>query len=77
MLPMRWEREGGGGVQVRARGPRSGSKGELHGEAYGVVSLMGLFGIGNEKARGVGEMMVRVGGCGASVVTSSAKRELD
>lgn len=27
------------------------------------------------KARGVGEMMARVGACGASVVTSSAERE--
>jgi hypothetical protein len=29
--------------------------------------------IGKVKARGVGDMMARVGGCGASVVTSSGR----
>jgi hypothetical protein len=64
-------------VHVKASGRRSGSKGEDEGEETGLSWRVGreeceLF--GKEKARGVGEMMVRVGGLGTSVVTSSAER---
>lgn len=60
------------GESVRAGGGvadfKSGSKGELDGEAKG-ASL-----IGKVNARGVGEMIATVGGGGTSVETSSAVR---
>ena len=58
----------GGGVDVMDL--RSGSKGELDGEAKGGSCL------GKVKARGVGERMATVGVSGSSVVviTSSAER---
>lgn len=58
----------GGGVQVSRF--KSGSKGELDGEAKGASLL-----IGKVKARGVGEMIATVGGSGASVVTSRSVGE--
>jgi hypothetical protein len=60
-----------GGVvhDVKARERRSGSKGELDGEEKGLSVTLWL--IGKVKARGVGDMMDRVGGCGPSVITSS------
>ena len=59
----------GGGEGVEINVLRSGSKGDEEGETEGVVSFLW---IGKVKARGVGEMMARVGGWRASVVTSSA-----
>jgi hypothetical protein len=63
----------GGVVQFNARGSRlrSGSKGELDGDEKGLSVMLLL--IGKVKARGVGDMMDNVGGCGASVVTSSER----
>lgn len=62
-----------GGVihDVKASERRSGSNGEEDGEEKGLSLRLCV--IGKVKARGVGEMMARVGGCGASVVTSSAR----
>ena len=61
---------GGGGVHVVeiARVRRSDSKGELDGEEKGLSLSL----IGKVKARGVGDRMESVGGCGPSVITSSA-----
>ena len=58
----------GGVVHVKASGRKSGSKGEPDGEEKGLSVLL----IGKVKARGVGDMMDSVGGCGPSVITSSA-----
>ena len=57
-----WVLWGGGGVE-NVSVLRSGSKGELDGEGEGVWAF-----IGNVKARGVGEMTLRMG----KVVTGSA-----
>jgi hypothetical protein len=57
-----WVLCGGGGVE-NVSVLRSGSKGELDGEGEGVWTF-----IGNVKARGVGEMTLRIG----KVVTGSA-----
>ena len=61
-----------GGVvhDVKVSGRRSGSKGELDGDEKGLSVRLCV--IGKVKARGVGEMMARVGACNASVATSSA-----
>jgi hypothetical protein len=58
-------------VQVSAIGDMSGSKGEDDGEEKG--ESVTLWFIGKVKARGVGDTMDNVGGCGTSVTTSSAK----
>jgi hypothetical protein len=57
----------GGVVHVIVSGRKSGSKGELDGDEKGLS-----FAVGKVKARGVGDMTDSVGGCGPSVITSSA-----
>lgn len=59
--------------EIKLSERRSGSNGEEDGEEKGLSLRLCV--IGKVKARGVGEMMARVGGCGASVVTSSAGGE--
>jgi hypothetical protein len=67
-----WVLWGGGGVE-NVSSLRSGSKGELDGEGEGVWTF-----IGNVKARGVGEMRLRIGlvDSGAATATSRAWMEV-
>jgi hypothetical protein len=62
----------GGGVQLIARGRKSGSNGEEDGEEKGLSVTLWL--IGKVKARGVGDMMDSDGVGETSVVTSSDRK---